>query len=65
MTTTSVPLWRGTSKRCRKWGWFSYLLIWEGADSKTSDMFYVAVMKYVLLFEAGVWVVNPCILKAL
>ena len=40
-------------------------MVQEGADAKTSGMFYVSLVQYILLFGVDTWVVTPCILKAL
>ena len=45
-------------KAGNKWGRFYYLLVWEGDDTKTSGMFYVAVVQYFLLLESETWVVT-------
>ena len=38
------------------------MLVQEGADPQTSGRFYVAVVKYVLLFRSETWVVTPFII---
>ena len=52
-------------KARKKWGRFSCLLLREGADSKTSVIFYLVVVQCVFILEADMWVVMHRILKNL
>ena len=45
-------------KARRKWGRFSRILGWEGANAWTPGTFYKAVVQAALLFGSETWVVN-------
>ena len=47
----------------RKLERFYCMLIQEGSDPWLYRWFYVAVVKYVVLFGSEIWVVTPCILR--
>ena len=44
--TVEANIWKAQ----KKWAWLSLILGWEGADTKTSGMFYKAVVQAVPLF---------------
>ena len=56
---------RNLKKARKKWGRVSRILGREGADAKTSGMFYVAIVQQILLFGSETWVVSPRVLSAL
>ena len=49
----------------RKWGRLSRMLVHEGADTRTSGKFYVALVQLVLLLISETWVVMPFVLRVL
>ena len=56
---------RNLRKARRSWGRLSRVLGREGADSKVSMAFYIAVTQAVLLFGSEAWVLTEKMEKAL
>ena len=55
-------IFRNRQREQGKWGRFSFLLGWEGADTRTSGRFYMEVVQCVLIFGSESWVRMPRIL---
>ena len=41
------------------------MLGWEGADAWTLEMFYIALVKAILLYNSEMWVIYPHIRKTM
>ena len=49
----------------KKWVCLTWVLGIEGADARTTGMFYIAVVQVVLLYVSKTWVVSPHIGRTL
>ena len=58
-------IYRNLSKARQRWAQVSRVLVREGADPKTSAVFYKAVVQSVLLYGCESWDMSPRVLKVL
>ena len=52
-------------KAKKSWSQLAWILGREGADTRKSERFYVAIIQSFLLFGLEAWVVTPCIKRLL